>query len=280
MHRPIACLVVALLLTSTAGASVDPSAAGSSAPRQFIIGMAGRLRSSTDRRYPRQWYRADSPVDAYVDVEEVEDPTWLSEEVQAYGRRVADCAELGPTWCRRELRPQDGGTVLFIAAGVNAEIVWVADGNRAVRLGWRRVVETPTGTLTLDTPPEAFAALLLSDMPTRLRGDALAGSDDDRWRDRELDRLMHYVDRALTSLPATASADERRAVERFAARNLARVARLAGLDLMLSHQVARRDGAALPLALAERLAAVRDWRAAMHPLMTDAREWCAASPVQ
>src|SRR5215468_1530980 len=147
----MALVAVSLMRAICPAVDAVPGAAGRRTP--FVIGAPGRLDAEGDRRYPRRYQRADSVVAAYADVEQIADPTWLQLEIEGYARRALDCTEVGSTWCRREMQPFGAGHAIFLVSGTRAEVVWAAAENVAVRLGWRRIVDTPTGSMTLDTPP-------------------------------------------------------------------------------------------------------------------------------
>lgn len=256
--------------------------------RTFVIGAPGRLPSIGDRRRQRRWQHTDSAVAAYADVEELEDPTWLQHEIEWYARRVADCTALGPEWCRRATRQIDAGRVLYVAAGIHAEVVWLADRNKAVRLGWRRVVETSTGTMTVDEPPADFATELLSALPSQLNDVTLDAARDRDGDENEVDRLLYYVDRALASVDVTASPAERRRAQRFVSGNLRRIAIVRGLASAATSNgelappspagVGGPLDGVLPASLAEELGAVREWRMNSGRLSSadTAAPWCAA----
>jgi hypothetical protein len=91
------------------------------------------------------------------------------------------------------MRPLGNTAVIHVISGARAEMLWTS-GHRAVRLGWRRVVDTPTGTMTVDDPPADFAADLLAELPSDLGPSEL---DAARWADDEIDRRLDYADRAL-----------------------------------------------------------------------------------
>jgi hypothetical protein len=276
----LAALVLATHVLSGAAAATAP---GDAEPggfrRPFVIGSPGRLDGAGDRRRPRRWFRSESAIDAYADVEEVDDATWLRHELEGYVLRIANCAELGSAWCWREVRRIGADVVSFVAAGVHAEIAWIAHDRQAVRLGWRRVVEAPTGTLTADTPPADFAAALLAEFPSQLGAERLAEAHATDWRESEVDRLLYYIDRALsaeTALPQ--STGVRRRTGRFVADTLVRIARLEGLDLDPEAEIGSDAvGGVLPPSLADQLGSVREWLAIRHRRLTEANAlpWCA-----
>jgi hypothetical protein len=280
------CVGVAVLLLATqvlsgvAAATAPGAAAPAAFRRPFVIGAPGRLDGAGDRRHPRRWFRSESAIDAYADVEEVDDPTWLRHELEGYVRRTADCGELGSAWCWREVRRIGADVVSFVAAGVHAEITWIAHDRQAVRLGWRRVVEAPTGTLTADTPPADFAAALLAEFPSQPSAERLAEPHAIDWRETEVDRLLYYIDRALSADTAPAQPPgARRDAEQFVADTLARIARLEGLDLDPDDATAGGADGGLPMSLAEQLGSVREWLAVRHQRMSvaNALPWCAAA---
>jgi hypothetical protein len=267
------------LLTAALIATAAHAAPGAGRSR-FIVGMPGRFDGASDRAHARRYEGVDSAVRAYVDVDEVEDPTWLRYEVERYARHAFDCARMTAEWCARGSRRLGGTAVIHIAAGVHGELVWTS-GRHAVRIGWRRVVETATGTMTLDMPPADFASSIAAKMP----GDRAAGSwrasdarYDEDGDDAEIDRLLYYADRAAVVLLARPiSTAQRWSAEHLVAANLARIARLRGLDAEISAEPpdARADG--LPTSLAEALASVRWWRAERQLQPAEAHQpWCSA----
>ena len=162
------------------------------AVRQPLVRRAVRDRRSgparrRDRRAPRRYVRDDSTVSAYADVEEINQiALWPQHEIEAYALRAFDCAGGGTPGCRRERR-RAGANVIALSAGMRAEVIWLSGAARAVRLGWRRIVATPTGSMTIDSPPQQFAAAMLAEFPSRLP--AVDWSTPDAWaarRDRPL----------------------------------------------------------------------------------------------
>jgi len=281
-----AALVLLALVSTTAFGDAPPPAmptgglTGARTP--FVIGAPGRLDGAADRRAPRLYERADSAVAAYADVEIVQDATWLRHEIEHYARRMADCADDAGTWCRREVRTIDGARVIALAVGPRAELVWLSAGNRAVRLGWRRVVETHGGTLTLEVPPAQFAGALLAAFPSQIEAFAFDAARGRRFAADEVDRLLYYVDQVLVALPAVQDDVPRHHAERFIADAVAQLARLRVLrpattwaDVTPSSidlRAAPPPSAVLPPALAEQLEAIRAWRADSAPA-----PWCAAT---
>jgi hypothetical protein len=247
--------MLSMLLTSVA-ATVQPFEGCAWGDAPFIVGAPGRLDSEGDRREPRRYLRDDSAVGAYADVEEVADPLWLQHEIEAYARRGLDCAGQASPWCRREQRRIEGASVVLISSGVRAEIVWLSGLSRAVRLGWRRIVATPTGSMTVDSPPREFAAAMLAAFPSRLRPVDLA--DSDAWARAEIDRLLYYADQVVAGLGDVEGEAPRRHAVRFIEDNLGRVAQLGALHPTLG--VGGDDAHAFVLDSAEELAALRAWR--------------------
>jgi hypothetical protein len=243
------------MLASVLGSSVEAVAEYGWNQAPFVIGAPGRLDSEGDRREPRRYLRDDSAVGAYADVEQVADACWLQHEIEAYARRGLDCAGKMPP-CRREQRRIEGAIVILLNDGVRAEIVWSSGLSYAVRLGWRRIVTTPTGSMTVDAPPREFAAAMLAQFPSRLR--AVDLSDSDAWARSEIDRLLYYADQVVAGLSAVEEEEQRHHALRFVADNLGRVALLRAQY----PQIALGDGAAsaAPVELAEELAALRAWR--------------------
>jgi hypothetical protein len=147
---PAAVLFLAVLAAPTAPSARDASPRG-----RFIVGSPDRLASVGDRQHPRRYERVESAVGAYADVDELVDAIWLRHEVEGYARRAADCDRLPPGPCGQARRRLERATVIHVVRGEHAEMLWTS-GQRAVRLGWRRTVTTPTGTMTVDEPPARF----------------------------------------------------------------------------------------------------------------------------
>jgi hypothetical protein len=175
-----------------------------------------------------------------------------------------------------------GARVIALAVGPRAELVWLSAGNRAVRLGWRRVVETHGGTMTLEVPPAQFAGALLAAFPSQIEAFAFDAARGRRFAADEVDRLLYYVDQVLVALPAVQDDVPRHHAERFIADAVAQLARLRVLrpattwaDVTPSSidlRAAPPPSAVLPPALAEQLEAIRAWRADSAPA-----PWCAAT---
>jgi hypothetical protein len=136
-----------------------------------------------------------------------------------------------------------------------------------VRLGWRRIVETPTGTLTVDQPPAELAATLLALWPSSLAPDAFDETRERRWVEGEVDRFLFYADRLA---PAASADSDPRALARFVSDGLARLAGLPrlGPPVRLDDAPpapptprAAEPTVGLPADLAHQLAALRNWRA-------------------
>ncbi|MGH7788249.1 MAG: hypothetical protein ACRERC_15370, partial [Candidatus Binatia bacterium] len=271
--------VLPLLLLVAAGASSPPAAAPRSA---FVVGAPGRLAGAGDRRLPRLRPRVESSVSAYADVEQVDDPTWLAHEVESYVRRAATCTAVGADWCRREVRQIGGAAVIFFATGAHAEVAWVAGGNRAVRLGWTRIVNTPAGTMTVDEPPADMMDPLLDELPSDLAPFSFDAARERLWAASEVDRLVYYIDQAAAGLPALEVRDERWHAIDFVAGNLARIARLRapGVERSRDDGGAPQSSRGLPASLAEELEAVRAWRSGAGPqsAVAAAVPWCALLP--
>ena len=263
--QPIAFLaffLCALRVPARGDLGTDADTAASSLWRYtpFVIGAPGRLDGAGDLRYPRRYQRTDSLVGAYVDIEEVDDPTWLQHEVEHYARRAVDCAGVAESWCRREIRHLAADRVIFLTAGVHAEVVWVSRPNVAVRLGWQRVVVAPTGSMTVDGPPSDFATALLSEFPSQLGAFDFGAQREPLWADREADRLLYYVDQVVAALPGVGPESDRRHALRFVEANLARIASIAPAADSASSDgpdAAVEAAENLPLPLARRLAAIR-----------------------
>jgi len=239
----------------------------------FVIGAPGRLDAEGDRRSPRFYQRADSAIAAYADIEEVQDPTWLQQEIAGYARRAVDCAGVGPAWCRRDVEPLGAAHVIHLTSGAHAELVWRADGNRAVR--WTRIVATHDGTMTMDAPPAEFAAQVLAAFPSRLAPLAFDAAADRAWAEGEVDRLLYYIDQVVAALTAVPVGEHRRYAARFIEDGLAQIGQVRALHLVEPGDL----GPALPTAaiaavaasgplsgrLAAQLEAVRAWRAGGTP---------------
>lgn len=244
----------------------------------FVIGAPGRLDAAGDRRHPRRYLRDDSAIGAYADIEEVEDPTWLRHEIQSYVRQAIDCAGAGPPWCRREVRRIGSVRVISLAGGTHAEVVWLSGERLAVRLGWRRIVVTPAGSMTLDAPPQDFARALLAELPSEIEAREL-DADQAGWQANEVDRLLYYTDQVVAALPDVLPEEHQRHAARFVEENLARIAQLRAQRfghteieaLPLQYDVAATlASAALPRRLADQLAIAHAWRAA-----ESAQPWCS-----
>lgn len=186
-------LPTAMLVFLALAAPVAPSARDGSPRGRFIIGSPERLAMAGDRQEPRRYERVESAVGAYADVDEVGDATWLRHELEGYAWRASDCAARPRDRCAAVVRRVAADTVIHLIRGAHAEILWTS-ARRAVRLGWRRLVETPTGTMTIDDPPADFAAALLAELPSDL---SPASLDASRWADDEIDRRLDYAERAL-----------------------------------------------------------------------------------
>lgn len=192
MRAELWCATFVALHLAAGGAFAAPLAPAGGGAAPFVIGAPGRSDDADDRREARRYDRADSAVAAYADIEAVGDATWLVQEVESYARRaVAVCGAPGAPSCRRERRTINGAHVLYVAAGGRAELLWVA-GHRAVRLGWRRIVEAPTGTMTVEAPPQRFVEALLAEFPSALPAKSLG---DDAWVAAEADRRGYYAQR-------------------------------------------------------------------------------------
>ena len=246
-------LIVALAAAPLYGATA-PTDAGQR--RRFIAGAPDRLASAGDRRLPRRWCRADSAVGAYADVDRLDDSSWLAHEVEGYAYRLA----CGAAECRRAVVPLGAGSALHLAAAGRAELVWTS-GRYAVRLGWRRVVTTATGTMTVEQPPVDFLAELAGEWPSDL---AAVSLDPDRrrvWAETEIDRQLYYLAAAL-----------RTDVVPGAARRFARAA----LQALGAHE----PGIGLAADGSDDLDAIRAWvdeqRGVRRPVC-EATPWCVAA---
>lgn len=267
----MSCLAV---LVAALAAPVPPATDAAAALRRFVVGTPDRLALAGDRQHPRRYERVESAVAAYADVDEVVDPTWLRHEVDGYARRAVDCTWQAPVPCRRELRRLGTAWVIQLVTGGHAEIVWTA-GRRAVRLGWRRLVSTATGTLTLDDPPADFAAALLAELPSDLRLAASDGEGGQAWAEDEIDRRLYYVARALDAVAARGDAPSAASLH-FARAGLLAVEAAEG-SRATDDRAGEADGVVALLTARTRLAAALARRAAARqPPFLPAEPWCAA----
>jgi len=261
--------VVAFTLTLGAAiaalAATPPARAVWGGP--FVIGAPGRPLDRGDRQQRRRLPASLTAARAYAEVEVVRDSTWLAQEIEAYVRRMTDCGTLTPAWCHREFQRVAGAVVIMLARGGRGELVWRSGADTAVRLGWRRIRETPTGTLTVDAPPVALATTLLARWPSNLVAGTFDEARERRWMEGEVDRFLFYADRLA---PAVSGDSDPRALARFVADGLARLAVLPPLGRGVPPLEAapadpspaaagRQDG--LPDDLAYQLAELRSWRA-------------------
>jgi hypothetical protein len=226
-------VLAALTLWSPPVAAVGDAAGGAAARTRaaFVIGAPGRLDSDADRRMPRRYQRLDGTIAAYVDVEVVDDPTWLRHELEHYARRVVDCTNLAPAWCRRGIRRLGRASAIDLVTGAHGELVWLSGARQAVRLGWRRIVETAGGTMTLDAPPAAFAAEVLAAYPPEPQAFDVGEVVEAPWRADEVDRLLYYAAQVAAALPAVAPEAHRRRAVQFVEDALAQAERLGVLPL-------------------------------------------------
>ena len=255
-----------MLVCAAAPAAAGPlahAARGDRAP--FIIGTPGRADAPGDRREPRRRAGTAAGLAAYVDLEVVQDATWLVHEVEAYARRRGTCVGEATMSCAYGRRALLGQTVLAVQRGHRAEIVWTS-GPHAVRLGWRRIIDTASGTMLVEDPPAELTVELLAAYPSGLPP---TGPDATQFQDDEIDRLLHYAERALGAWPAQPDIIQREAAWRLVYGNLAVVlARgVAGAPLRRGEE----GGAMTRAILADRLAALKAARQA-------ARQ-CRATPV-
>lgn len=234
----------------------------------FIIGAPGRADGASDRREPRRRVGDDASLAAFVDVETVADATWLAHEVEAYAHRRTACSGETPMPCARRRRALHSRTVLAIARGHRAEVVWSA-GHHAVRLGWRRVVETATGAMVVDDPPAELAAALLAQYPSDLPS---AEPDAARWQEDEIDRLLYYAERVLDGWSAARDVVEREAAWRLVYGNLSAV-RAHGVAAALP---APESGGPPRAVLAARVAALQAARQAARQCPAAPRLACVA----
>jgi hypothetical protein len=250
----------ALAWAATAAAAATPSRAPWGGP--FVIGAPGRPLDMGDRRQRQRLPAAIVLARTYADVEVVRDPAWLDQEIETYARRMTDCDGVATVWCRREMRRVAGAAVIALARGGRGEIVWRSGRDTAVRLGWRRIVDTPTGTLTVDDPPGELAGQLLRRFPSALRHEPFDAARHQRWVAGEVDRFLAYADR----LAAAAPGSEQRTFARFVDEGLARLALLPppapAVRALAPATDANAAAADLPVELARGLAALRDWQSA------------------
>ncbi len=254
----------AVFLLVALAAPTAPMVREASPRGRFVIGTADRLAMPGDRRQPRRYERVESAVGAYADVDEVGDTTWLAHEVEGYARRAVDCDGRRPDPCRREVRRVGAATVIHLVSGNHAELLWTS-GRRAVRLGWRRLVTTPTGTMTVDEPPADFTAALLAELPSDL---ALRALDGSAWAEDEIDRRLDHAERALDGC-------ERAGDAAAAARlQFARAGLLAVDDAEGRGEAPTPTTEVTVISVRTRLAAARLRRAAAR--QSDLMPWCAA----
>ncbi|MBX3023336.1 hypothetical protein KF840_00325 [bacterium] len=255
-------LPTAILALLALAAPVAPLARDASPRGRFIIGSPERPAMVGDHQEPRRYERVESAVGAYADIDEVGDAAWLRHELEGYARRASACAARPRERCAVGARRVAGATVIHLIRGAHAEILWTS-ARRAVRLGWRRLVDTPTGTMTVDDPPADFAAALLAELPSDL---SPADLDAGRWADDEVDRRLDYAERVLAGCAV--------ATDTAGCLHFARASLLA-LETDAPPDGAAVDPAAEPTAsLRLRIAAARLRRAAARqsPLVP----WCAA----
>jgi hypothetical protein len=264
----LAFAAAALLTVLTAP---PPEAA---ALRRFIVGTPDRLALAGDRQHPRRHECVASAIAAYADIDEVVDPTWLPHEVEGYARRAAACAPPAAVPCRRAPRRLGTAWGIHLVTGSRAEIVWTS-GRRAVRLGWRRVVNTPTGSMTLDDPPAEFAAALLAELPSDLHRVARAG---EAWADAELDRRLYYVGRALDAVAAEPAAPSAASL-RFVRAGLLAVEAADGMGGDVARQAAEAEGVAALIAVRARWAAALARRAAARQPPFLPADPCCPAPI-
>lgn len=184
---------IAIVVLLAFAAPLAPAMHGLSGREVFIVGASDRLALPGDRQQPRRYDRIESAIGAYADVDEVEDPTWLRHELEGYALRASDCPAHPRDICTAGMRQLGRAPVVQVISGPRAAVLWTC-GHRAVRLAWRRIVDTPTGTMTVDDPPSDFATELLGACPSDLPAIAF---DRAAWADAEIDRRLDYADRAL-----------------------------------------------------------------------------------
>lgn len=277
MNRLGMCLSVMLVAAQAVcawGADAAPGRSQSASRSLFVIGAPGRLDDIDDLRHPRRYLRDQSDIAAYVDVEQVSDPTWLRHEVLAYVRRTLDCAGVTPPWCRREVRRIGTVRAIYLAVGTEAELVWYSKRGLAVRLRWRRIVATASGTMTVDLPPDPFAQTLLHEIPSQVEMSELGDAGSEAWKVSEVERLLYYAEQVATAMTDDVPEAHRRHAAQFVEENLARVALLrAELDggaTGIADDPAPHQSAASAtepsLDLADRLARAQRWNHRSEPL--------------
>lgn len=262
-------LRAAILLLVALAAPTAPSARDASPRGRFVIGAPDRLAMAGDRRHPRRYERVESAVGAYADVDEVVDASWLRHEVEGYARRAVDCEARPSAPCLRAVRRVGAATVIHLVDGGHAEMLWTS-GRRAVRLGWRRLVATPTGTMTVDEPPADFAAALLAELPSDLDLVSLDEPRRSAWAEDEVDRRLDYAERALDGCALAGDAAAAGCLY-FARASLRAVEEAEGQGAG-----ARSAAAATVISVRLRLTAARMRRAAAQ--QSSDVPWCAASP--
>jgi hypothetical protein len=188
-QRLVAALVTACLIGGGNADAVPLAVPMVSIAPPFVIGAPGRLDDANDRREVRRYDRADSTAAAYADIEVVGDATWLAHEIELYGRTAFGCDRLPAGSCRRERRTIGRARVLYVARGSRAELLWMA-GRCGIRVGWRRIVEAPTGTMTVEAPPHRFMDALLAEFPSELG----PPPDDATWAAAEAARRRYYAE--------------------------------------------------------------------------------------
>lgn len=256
----ILVLLLAVAVSASHAATTPPD---DGHRRRFIAGAPDRLAQAGDRRLPRRRHRAESSVGAYADVDQVVDPTWLAHEVAGYAHRFP-CEPNAD--CRRTVRRFGGGSVIHLVSAGRGEMLWTS-GKHAVRLGWRRVVNTATGTMTVEQPPADFLAEALREWPTDLPTLSLDAGGRSIWAEDEPDRRLYYVETALRLVESEGATEALRHFVRATLQAMAASADLsASIDDDEAFATARRW-------VAEQRAA----RAAAR--RCDATPWCALPPI-
>lgn len=257
MSRILVVLLAIIVVVPASPAATAPPDDGHR--RRFIAGAPDRLALVGDRRLPRRHHRAKSSVGAYADVDQLVDPTWLAHEVEGYAHRFP-CEP--NTDCRRTVRPYGSGSVIHLVSAGRGEMLWTS-GRHAVRLGWRRVVSTATGTMTVAQPPADFLAEALREWPTDLPTRSLDADGRNIWAENEPGRQLYYVETALRLVDSEGATEAPRHFVRATLQAMAASADLtASIDDAAAFAAARRW-------VAEQRAA----RAAA--LRCDATPWCA-----
>lgn len=132
-----------------------------------------------------------------VTVDEVEDPRWMSHEVELhvrapaeqYARRTPeDRARVAPYWY--EMRDVAGQRVFFMA---NGQYVWTSGANRVVQIEWLRQEDQPDGTFVTRELPEEFLAAYLAVLPSSLPPLVFDAAHEQQFIREEFDRDLEHA---------------------------------------------------------------------------------------